>query len=105
MRQPTYDPHGKLTISGLQMFTNSFFSLCGLLCGLTIATRRLEGLSDTPHLEGVRPLEAVSTGDNFIFLSAKQKYQIKNGNELKTFLWWKFKDNFNDYRVTHRCEL
>jgi hypothetical protein len=38
-----------------------------------MATRRLEGLNDVSHLEGVRSLEAMSAEDNFIFLSGKQK--------------------------------
>jgi hypothetical protein len=36
-----------------------------------MATRRLEGLNDASHLEGVCSLEAISAGDNFIFLSGK----------------------------------
>jgi hypothetical protein len=44
--------------------TSTFFSLCSLLCGLTIATRRLEGLP---------PFEVITEGDNFIFFSEKQK--------------------------------
>jgi hypothetical protein len=46
-----------------QTCTSTFFSLCSLLRGLTIATRRLEGLP---------PFEVI-TEDNFIFFSEKQK--------------------------------
>jgi hypothetical protein len=42
-----------------------------------MATSRLEGLIDVSQLGGVCSLEAIRAGDNFIFLSGKQKVKLK----------------------------
>jgi hypothetical protein len=42
-----------------------------------MATGYPEGLNDVSHLEGVCSLEAISAGDNFIFLPGKQKAKLK----------------------------
>jgi hypothetical protein len=57
----------------------TFFSLCGLCCGLTTATS-FEGVNGTSPLEADCLFAATSAGDNFIFLSTTQKRKIKNTN-------------------------